>query len=125
MLKPTYSFKIKVTTEYGEDLEGEFEIRRPNLEDMSAISAGMSRMNQGEPYVSPQYEALFSAIVNIEVCGVRTPPWWPRISKEPLDTGSVIKIGAEMAKARRASLPFRAGSEKDESSMDQQQSSEG
>ncbi len=108
MLSKTYSFEIdQESEETNVRYKGTFHMRRPTLNDLSAISASLSRMNQGQPIVSPSYEVLFTTIATIDVCGEKVPDWWVEVSEQSIDTRLVLTIGAALVKARNERLPFR------------------
>jgi len=107
----TYTFQVKVTSDLTEKTyEGPFTLRHANLMDMGAISATMSRINQGAPFVSNIMEAIITAIATITVCVESAPEWWEEVSDgELLDTKLIMQINTIMLDARRESKPFRSG----------------
>lgn len=106
----TYTFQVKVKSELTEKTyEGPFTLRHASLMDLGAISATMSRLNQGAPFVSNVMEAIMTAIATITVCAESAPEWWAEVSDgDVLDTRLIMQINTLMLDARRKSKPFRS-----------------
>lgn len=110
MLEKTYSFNVNVESKiFGKTLEGTFTLRRATLSDLGSISAGVSRMNQGEPFSAPQYQVLFLCVATIAVCGEQVPAWWKEVTEEgAADTAVMLHVWSKLVEAREKGLPFRA-----------------
>ncbi len=107
MLEKTYSFDIDTQGADGSALKGAFHMRRPTLRDLGAVSASLSRANEGQPFVSDGYEALLTTIITVAVCGESVPDWWEQVSSDPVDTRVVMHVGGRMAMARDQHAPFQ------------------
>lgn len=109
LLEKTYTFNIKTESRvFGKTLEGTFTLRRATLADLGAISAGVSRLNQGEPFSAPQFQILFLAIATVAVCGEDVPEWWKEVTEESAaDTAVMLHIWSKLVEAREKGLPFR------------------
>lgn len=109
-IKKNYSFNVDITSKQDERrYQGTFHMRRPDIGDLGAISAAMSRMNQGENYTSSQFEVVMTAIATVTICGEDVPKWWAEITDENAvaDTRVILRVGAEMVKGRDKAAPFR------------------
>jgi len=119
-----YTFHVEVKSRQADKTyTGTFTLRRPDLADLGAISASMSRMNQGETFVSNSYEILFTAINTVTVCGAgdngeTVPDWWEEVVAAPTDTQVIMAIWARLVEAREKKLPFRSDEDQAEASSD-------
>ena len=117
MIEKKYSFDVETESADGTKLKGVFHMRRATLLDLGAISAGLSRANEGQPFVSSGYEALLTLIIAIEVCGESVPDWWERVSSDPVDTRVVMNVGGRLAGARDKHAPFQTEPAKEETNQ--------
>jgi hypothetical protein len=115
-MKKTYTFHVDVTSELIEKrYEGSFTLRHANFADIGAISAAMSRINQGARFVSDVMEAIVQAVATISVCSESAPEWWQEVTDgDVFDTRVIMQINSAMLEARSNSKPFRS----DESGSD-------
>jgi hypothetical protein len=106
----TYTFQVDLTSDLIEKTyKGPFTLRHANLMDIGAISATMSRLNQGVPFVSNIMEAIITAVATITVCVESAPEWWAEVSDgDMIDTKLIMQINTLMLDARRKSKPFRS-----------------
>jgi len=110
MLKKEYSFHVDIKSRLdGRQYEGTFHMRRPDIGDLGAISAALSRMNQGENFTSSQFEVLMTTIATVTVCGENIPDWWGELTADEsvADTRVILHVGSKMIKARDKAAPFR------------------
>lgn len=114
-----YSFDVDEKSRMdGKQYKGTFHMRRPNIADLGAISAAISRLNQGQPMVSDSFEALLTVVATIEICAEDTPDWWSEICDECADSGMIVRIGNLMSKERDKGVPFRSENDQPTSSSD-------
>ncbi len=108
-----YTAHVKVWSVLAnKELDGTFVMHRPSLNEHGSISAGMSRLNQGEPFVSESHHILFLALATISVCCDEAPEWYeqfvaPSGDDEEIDEAALVTIWSTIVKARRESFPFR------------------
>lgn len=118
MLERKYSFDVDFTSQRsGKNYKGAFHMRRPDLSDMGSISASISRMNQGQAFVSDQFELLFTSIATISVCGEKVPSWWASVVEDDMDTSVIMHVSAQNVKAKELSLPFRSEETEEKESL--------
>jgi len=107
----------------GKTYEGTFTFRRPNLGDQGAISAAMSRMNQGEPFSSTNHEAMFLGIATMSVTLEKDskPDWWDGVfdQTQPLDNRFIMYLWRTVVEARDETLPFRSRNGEAEEASDE------
>jgi len=113
-MEKKYSFSVDEKSRIdGKRYKGTFHMRRANIGDLGAISAALSRLNQGQPIVSDSFEALLTVVATIEICGEDVPKWWQALVDEGGNESIIIRVGNAMSRERDKGQPFR--SEKDQS----------
>lgn len=111
-MKKRYTVHVKAKGLEDKEYEGTFSMKRPNLLEMGAISAGISRLNQGEPFSSTSMEAVFTAMAHINVCSEEAPEWWSEICGEGqdgvVDTRALMSVWTQITKERDTGAQFRS-----------------
>ena len=100
------TFHVDLVDEEGEEYKGSFTVRKPNFEDAGAISAGISRLTQGEAIVDTNMGFILNAVAMMSVLVEDYPEWWPSVAEEqniPLTLGVFSAYMRE-----RKESPFRA-----------------
>lgn len=114
-----YSFTVNDVSKLdGKKYEGIFHMRRPNIADLGAISAALSRLNQGQPFASDSFEAILTVVATIEVCCEDPPKWWKAMVDEMADVGMIMRISTHMSEARDKGIPFRSEKDQPQESSD-------
>jgi len=98
----------------GREYQGGFTVRKPNFGDVGAISAGISRLAQGQPIADNQTGAILNAIANLSVLVESFPSWWDDVMEQE-DIPMVMAVYAHYLRERNES-PFRQAKSRGEAS---------
>ena len=93
-LKYTKRLHVTFTTDEGEKLEGDFEIKRANINDQGRIGTIMAGLRDDKPISALDWRTteLHEAMAVCQVCVTQAPPWF---TMEMYESDVVLRVSEE------------------------------